>query len=125
MTNDLDWLKKIEQYLLDNGGGDLYCLLEIMYKEQKMNFQQFIYDASRGVGAVVSEGLEYVLDQDLDEPDEFNEVSFILGDFESSTLSPQKFIELMQVITDSYINENPKNKETVERSMVRLKARYT
>lgn len=125
MINNLVWLKKVEQYLLENGGRDLYCLLEVMYKEQKMNFQQFIYDASRGIGCVVSEGLEYVLDQDLDDPNEFDEVSFILGDYESSTLSPPKFVELMQVITDSYVSFEPSNKHSIERSMSRLKERYT
>ncbi len=89
-----------------------------------MNFQQFIYDASHGIGCVVSEGLEYVLDQDLDDPTEFNGVCFILGDYESSILEPKKFTELMQVITDSYIAEHPENKETIERSMIILKERY-
>ncbi|MEQ5288558.1 hypothetical protein [Providencia huaxiensis] len=124
MIDSLAWLKKVEQRLINDGAGDLYCLLEVMYKEQKMNFQQFIYDASRGIGCVVSEGLEYVLDQDLDDPSEFDGACFILGDYESSTLSPQKFVELMQVITDSYITEYPENKDTIERSMAKLKERY-
>jgi hypothetical protein len=125
MIDDLTWLKRVEQHLINNGAGDLYCLLEVMYKEQRMNFQQFIYDASRGIGCVVSEGLEYVLDQDLDDPTEFDGACFILGDYESSILEPKKFTELMQVITDSYITEHPENKETIERSMMRLKERYT
>lgn len=49
-------VKKVEERLLNDGAEDLYCLLEVMYKEQKMNFQQFIYDASRGIGSVVYEG---------------------------------------------------------------------
>ena len=124
MIDDLAWLKKVEQRLINDGAEDLYCLLEVMYKEQKMNFQQFIYDASRGIGSVVSEGVEYVLDQDLDDPSEFDGACFILGDYENSTISPQKFVKLMQVITDSYITEHPENKEAIERSMMRLKERY-
>ena len=58
MIDDLAWLKKVEERLLNDGAEDLYSLLEVMYKEQKMNFQQFIYDASRGIGSVVSEGVE-------------------------------------------------------------------
>lgn len=124
MNNALIWLRKNEQYIVKNGGEDLYCLLEVMYKEKKISFQKFIYDASRGIGCIVSEGLEYVLDQDLDDPKEFDEVSFILGDYESSTLSPQKFVELMQVISDSYIDEHPNDKVSIEQSMARLKRRY-
>lgn len=124
MNKALIWLRKNEQYIVKNGGEDLYCLLEVMYKEKKISFQKFIYDASRGIGCIVSEGLEYVLDQDLDDPKEFDEVSFILGDYESSTLSPQKFVELMQVISDSYIDEHPNDKVSIEQSMDRLKRRY-
>lgn len=125
MIENLTWLKKVEQRLINDGAEDLYCLLEVMYKEQKMNFRQFIFDASRGIGIVVSEGVEYVLDKDLDDPSEFDGACFILGDYESSTLSPQKFVEVMQVITDVYITEHPENKEAVERSMRKLKERYT
>ncbi|WP_312122248.1 hypothetical protein [Kosakonia cowanii] len=125
MIDNVTWLKKLEQRLINDGAGDLYCLLEVMYKEQKINFQQFIYDASRGIGCVVSEGVEYVLDQDLDDPGEFDGACFILGDYESSTLLPQKFVEVMQVITDVYITEHPENKEAVERTMRKLKERYT
>ncbi|TEA26861.1 hypothetical protein [Candidatus Schmidhempelia bombi] len=65
MIDNTQWLKNIEETMIENDGVDLYRLIEIMYKERKMNFLQFIYDASRGVVAVVSEGIEYVLDQDL------------------------------------------------------------
>ncbi|MCO7048605.1 hypothetical protein NAG84_01910 [Proteus terrae] len=124
VTVDFVWLKRIEQYLLDNDGSDLYCLLEVMYREQKMNFRQFIYDASRGIGCFVSEGLGYVLDQDMDDPTEFKEVTFFLGDYESLTLSPEKFIELMQIISNSYIDKRPYDKVSVKQSLVRLKERY-
>lgn len=60
------------------------------------------------------------VDQDWDIPDEFDQVSFMFGDYESSTLSPQTFVELMQVITD-----HPEKKETIERTMMKLKERYT
>lgn len=39
MIDNLAWLKKVEQRLINDGAEDLYCLLEVMYKEQKMNFQ--------------------------------------------------------------------------------------
>ncbi|AHG65582.1 hypothetical protein MIM_c35220 [Advenella mimigardefordensis DPN7] len=95
-----------------------------MYIEKKLNFRQFIFDASRGLGCVVSEGLEYVLDNDIDDPNEFDNVTFIIGGHESSTLRPQKFVELMQVVSDSYIREYPRDKEFINQSMNMLKKRY-
>ncbi len=124
MSNEVEWLEKKEGYFLENGGVDLYYLILTMLKEKKMNILQFLYDASRGIGCVVHEGLEYVLDQDLDDSDEFTEVSFLVGDYESSTISPQHFVELMQVISDTYIEAYPNDRESVERNMNQLKARY-
>jgi hypothetical protein len=125
MTNKIQWLKNIEKAMIENDGADLYCLIKLMYKEHKMNFLQFIYDASRGIGAVISEGVEYILDQDLDDPKEFDEVSFLVGDYESSTLSPPKFVELMQIISNSYIEAHPKDKDSIEFYMNKLRERYS
>ncbi|OCG58373.1 hypothetical protein A9G41_04020 [Gilliamella sp. Nev5-1] len=125
MTNNIQWLKKIEKKLIENDGGDLYSLLEIMYKEQKMNFLQFLYDASKGIGCSPSEGCGYALDQDRDNPEEFDEVSFMFGDYESSTISPPKFVELMQIISNSYIEAHPKDKDSIEFYMNKLRERYS
>ena len=125
MTNKIQWLKNIEKAMIENDGADLYCLIKLMYKEHKMNFLQFIYYASRGIVAVISEGVEYILDQDLDDPKEFDEVSFLVGDYESSTLSPQHFVELMQIISNSYIEAHPKEKDSIEFYMNKLRERYS
>lgn len=125
MIDNLQWLKKVETNIIENGGADLYCVIECMYKEKKMNFVQMLYDASKGNGCVVSEGIEYVLDQDLDDPNDFTEVSFLIGDYQSSTISPQHFVELMQVIADSYIEAHPLEKESIEEDMTRLRERYS
>ncbi|WP_347254560.1 hypothetical protein [Leminorella grimontii] len=124
MINKLEWLENKQEYFLENDGIDLYYLISTMLKEQKMSFLQFLYDASRGIGCTVHEGLEYVLDQDWDNPEEFDEVSFLLGDYESSTLSPKRFVELMQVIADSYIDAHQNDKKSVENNMAKLKERY-
>ena len=125
MSHNLTWLNTIEKEIEEQGGSDLYYLIETMYKEHKMNLLQFIYDASRGIGCIVHEGLEYVLDQDLDDPKEFDEVSFLVGDYESSTLSPQHFVELMQIISNSYIEAHPKEKDSIEFYMNKLRERYS
>ncbi|MGM0939294.1 MAG: hypothetical protein ACQEWL_07775 [Pseudomonadota bacterium] len=122
---NINWLINTKKHVIDSGGVDLYYLLETMLREQKMSFQQFIYDASQGIGCDVHEGLGYALDSDYDDPKDFTSVEFYVGGMDSSNMPTKNFIELMQVITDSYITEHPENKETIERSMMRLKERYT
>lgn len=123
-SDNLKWLKESEHYLYENNGGDLFYLLETMYKMEKMNFRQFIYDASRGIGNVICEGSEYVLDMDLDDPADFQAVTFFIGDYESSTISPKNFVELMRIISKNYIKENPQDKDSVTSSMSKLELRY-
>ncbi|MCO6538492.1 MAG: hypothetical protein J6569_11030 [Gilliamella sp.] len=125
MINKFQWLEKTKKILVDNGGAELYCLLEVMYKEQKMNFLQFIYDASRGIGAVISEGVEYILDQDLDNPEEFDGVTFVFGDCEGFPMPVQKFISMMQIVSDAYIEAHPKDKDSIEFYMNKLRERYS
>lgn len=125
MSNKIEWLSKVEKYIIENGGVDLYYLLETMYNEEKMNFLQFIYDASRGIGCDVHEGLGYALDQDYDSPDDFKNVDFYVGEMDSSELTPQHFVELMQVISDSYIDAHPKDKASIEHYMSKLRKRYS
>jgi hypothetical protein len=125
MINKFQWLEKTKKILVDNGGAELYCLLEVMYKEQKMNFLQFIYDASRGIGAVISEGVEYILDQDLDNPEEFDGVTFVFGDCEGFPMPVQKFISMMQIVSDAYVEAHPKDKDSIEFYMNKLRERYS
>lgn len=125
MIDSMQWLKRVESQIYIERGHDLYYIIETMYNEHKMNFLQFIYDASRGIGCFIHEGLEYILDQDTDDPDEFNEVLFLLGGYLSSAMIPQHFVELMQVISDSYIEAHPNDKLSIEFYMNKLKERYS
>ena len=120
----LSRLEKIKDYLYQHDGRDLYDIVYLVLSLNKMSFIAFLKRASEGYGCSPSEGCGYALDQNWDIPEEFDEVSFMFGDYESSTLSPQKFVELMQVISNSYINEYPSDKESIKQFMVRLKGRY-
>lgn len=71
------------------------------------------------------EGLGYALDQDYDSPDDFKNVDFYVGEMDSSELTPQHFVELMQVISDSYIDAHPKDKASIEHYMSKLRERYS
>lgn len=123
--NKLNWLISIKKDLYKNDGRDLYDIIFETLKSNKMTYPAFLSRASKGHGFSPSEGNGYVLDQDWDIPDEFDEVSFMFGDYDSSALKPQRFVELMQMITNSYINEYPEDKKIVEHSMARLQERYS
>ncbi|MBD2816456.1 hypothetical protein ID850_17310 [Xenorhabdus sp. Flor] len=124
MSDKTKWLDETKEYLTNNDGEDLYYLIFTMLSEEKMSFIKFLLDASKGIGCVVHEGLEYVLDQDLDYPEEFDLVTFYVGEFESSEITPNQFVMLMQYISDAYINAFPDSKETVGRHMKALAERY-
>lgn len=123
--NKLNWLISIKKDLYKNDGRDLYDIIFETLKSNKMTYPSFLSRASKGHGFSPSEGNGYVLDQDWDIPDEFDEVSFMFGDYDSLALKPQRFVELMQMITNSYINEYPEDKKIVEHSMARLQERYS
>ncbi|WP_140920959.1 hypothetical protein [Limnobaculum xujianqingii] len=124
MIEKIEWLENEEEYFLKNDGADLYELILTMLKKQRMSFSSFLYDASRGIGNTIREGLGCSLDQDLDNPDEFDGVIFWFGDYESSTITPQHFVRLMQAMSDSYINYHPNDKVKIEGYMNKLKERY-
>lgn len=120
----LSWLEKVKDYLDQHDGRDLYDIVYSALSLNKMSYIEFLKEASEGYGCSPSEGCGYALDQDWDIPEEFDEVSFMFGDHESSTLSPHKFVALMQVMSDIYINEYPNEKESIEKYMTKLNRRY-
>lgn len=124
IVNELNWLIKIKEFLYANDGRDLYDIIFETLENHKMTFSLLLKLASEGHGYSPIEGNSYSLDQDWDLPEEFDEVSFMFGDYESSTISPRYFVELMQVISDSYMDEHPNDKVSIEQSMARLKRRY-
>ncbi|MDE1483436.1 hypothetical protein [Xenorhabdus bovienii] len=125
MSNQhVDWLKNIEHDLVQNDGRDLYDIIHESLLNEKISFPNFLFNASNGHGFSPSEGCGYALDQDWDIPEEFDNVAFFFGDFESSEIPPNQFVMLMQHISDAYINVFPDSKEVIERNMKRLRERY-
>ncbi|CAM3269498.1 hypothetical protein PSFL6913_25860 [Pseudomonas fluorescens] len=91
----------------------------------RTNFPAFIYDASRGVGFSVSEGFFYSLDQDWDDPEDFSEVSFFLGEVETSSIPVPDYVSLMKIAADVYSTFFPDDGGSVLRSVERLEERYS
>lgn len=124
---DVPWLDALKKALISIGldSEDLYALLEASIVTEKINFPAFIYDASHGFGFTVSEGFSYSLDQNWGDPESFNEVSFFLGEMETSSISVSDYVSLMKIAADIYSAFFPHEGNGVLRSAERLKERYS
>jgi len=91
----------------------------------RINFPALIYNASRGFGFSVSEGFFYSLDQDWDVPEDFNEVSFFLGEVGTSSIPVPDYVFLMKVAADVYSAFFPDDRGSILRFAERLEERYS
>ncbi|WYX52477.1 hypothetical protein WJ977_09755 [Achromobacter xylosoxidans] len=73
----------------------------------------------------MSEGFSYSLDQNWDDPESFNEVSFFLGEMETSSISVSDYVSLMKIAADIYSAFFPDEGNGVLRSAERLEERYS
>lgn len=120
----IHWLEKTKSDLIHHGASDLYYLVESLIKKEKMTYRQFVYDASYGISNGEDEGFNFALDSDYDDPNDFASVEFYVGGMESTEISVPTFIELIQYLSDNYILDNPTDKISVEKSMLRIRQRY-
>lgn len=125
MTN-LAWLERLKKSFASTGLSyeDLYELITASIARGKTSFPALIYDASKGVGFSVSEGFFYSLDQDWDDPKDFNEVSFFLGEMETSSISVSDYVFLMKIAASVYSAFFPSEGNGVLKSVERLGERY-
>lgn len=122
----LTWLENLKKTFASTGldYGDLYELIEASIIRGKTDFPALIYDASRGIGFSVSEGFFYSLDQDWDDPGNFSEVSFFLGEVETSSIPVPDYVSLMKIAASIYSDFFPHDAESVLKSAERLEKRY-
>jgi hypothetical protein len=125
--NRLAWLESLKESFASTGLDyeDLYELIEASIARGRTNFPAFIYDASQGLGFSVSEGFFYTLDQNWDDPDEFSEVSFFLGEVETSNIPVHDYVALMKIAADVYSTFFPDEGAGVLRSAEKLEQRYS
>ncbi|ASA58219.1 hypothetical protein [Vibrio gazogenes] len=120
----ISWLIATKDYLYQRDGRDLYDILYATLSEDKMDYKSFLKMASEGYGYSPAEGFSYTLDQDWDIPEEFDEVTFFLGEYETISISPNHFVQLMHYIVDFYIKSYPNDRVFVEQYMAQLRRRY-
>ncbi|WP_236190261.1 hypothetical protein [Pseudomonas paraglycinae] len=127
MINNLVWLESLKDSFSSTGLDceDLYHLIEAATVRGKTNFPAFIHDASRGYGFSVSEGFFYSLDQDWDDPENFGEVCFFLGEVETSNIPVADYVFLMIIAADIYSYFYPDERVSVLRSAEKLEERYS
>ncbi len=113
-----------KNYFYQNDGRDLYDIVYLVLSLNKMSYIAFLKRASEGYGCSPSEGCGYSLDQNWDVPEDFNEVSFMFGDYESSAISPQKFVDLISFLSRSYIKEYQDDEGLVIIYITKLQERY-
>lgn len=123
----LSWLEKLKESFASTGLDyeDLYELIEASITRKRTNFPAFINEASKGVGFSVGEGHCYSLDQDWDDPEEFNEVSFFLGEVETSSIPVLDYVFLMKIAADVYSDFFPEERDSVLSSAKKLEERYS
>jgi len=124
---DLVWLEVLKESFssTDADYEGLYELIEASIVRGRTNFPAFIYDASQGHGFSVAEGFFYSLDQEWDDPEEFNEVSFFLGEALTSSIPVADYVSLMKIAADVYSAYFPDERDGVQRSAERLEKRYS
>lgn len=127
MMASVPWLDALKESFDSTGLDyeDLYALIEASMVTKKIDFPAFIYDASHGFGFTVSEGFSYSLDQNWDDPENFNEVSFFVGEMETSSIPVPDYVSLMKNAADIYSAFFPDEGDSVLRSAERLKERYS
>lgn len=125
MTN-LAWLERLKESFASTGLNyeDLYELIKASIERGRTSFPALIHDASKGVGFSVSEGFFYSLDQDWDDPKDFNEVSFFLGEMETSSISVFDYVSLMKIAANVYSASFPGEASGVLESAEKLEERY-
>lgn len=121
---NLKWLETTKNYFYQNNGRDLYDIVYLVLSLNKMSYIAFLKRASEGYGCSPSEGCGYALDQNWDIPEDFNEVSFMFGDYESSAISPQKFVELIHFLSQSYTKVYQGDEGLVNFYITKLQERY-
>ncbi|WP_426318415.1 hypothetical protein [Pseudoduganella sp. R-43] len=122
----IDWLVKLVTSFDEMGfaGKDFFYLIKTMLMEQRISFNEMLSSAAQGVGTRVHEGLEFVLEEDLDHPDEFDGVVFVIGEYESSILPIADYVYLIELLCRSYLLEFPSEESRILANLDRVRSRY-
>lgn len=121
-----EWLARLETSFDEMGfaGKDFFYLIKTMLIEGRISFIEMLSSASQGIGTRVHEGLEFILEEDLDDPDEFDGVVFIIGERESSVLPIAEYVYLIELLCRAYLLDFASDGSRVLENLNRIRSRY-
>ncbi len=125
-TKAIDWLANLKVTFVERGlaGEDFYYVIKTMVGEGRISFLEMLSSAAQGHGSRVHEGLEFILEEDLDDPDDFDGAIFVIGEYESSILPIIDFVYLIELACRNYAAEFPDDESRVVANLHRIKSRY-
>ncbi|KQZ30736.1 hypothetical protein [Duganella sp. Root1480D1] len=122
----IEWLAKLKTSFEAKGlaGEDFFYIIRTMLRERRISFPEMMSSAVQGHGTRVHEGLEFILDADLDDPADFDGVIFVIGEHESSILSVVDYVHLVDLLCHAYITQFPDDKSRVMANLDQIKSKY-
>lgn len=122
----IEWFVELEKSFIEKGlaGEDFFYLLSTMLIEGRISFLEMLSSAARGHGIRVHEGLEFALEEDLEDANDFDGVVFIIGEYESSVLPTTEFVGLLELLCRTYVRYFADDEGRVTTNLDRVRARY-
>lgn len=120
------WTDEIRAPFNETGesGGDFWYVLSTLEHEKPMSFTYFLSKISNGYGCTIHEGLGFSLENDWDDPSEFDDVSFFAGEKEISLMPTRTFVNLLAIACNQYVAFFPNEQTTVMQLLGRIRDRY-
>ncbi|MFM9928084.1 hypothetical protein VLK31_34290 [Variovorax sp. H27-G14] len=124
---DKIWLEKLKAKFAASAiySDDFYDLLNEAVIDKRISFAGILFDAAKGHGCRVSEGFFYSLDQDWDNPSEFDGVAFFIGDIESSVMPVKDYLALIKIAAEVYLESFPEEMKRIFDSLEEIEKRYS
>lgn len=119
------WLHGLESRFLAKGiGGDyLFYILGEFERNKVIDFPALLYELSTGHGCGVHEHLHLAMENDFDDPSQFQGVTVFFSNTES-VVPMDDAIELFKLAGAAYCEHFPDDAERVHRNLERIERRY-
>lgn len=119
------YLSDFETYLSQENGYDLFFIISEMKQKNIMSFPNFLKQISCGFGLVTSEETGFGLENDYDNPNDFEEIIFFIGGHESSVVTKNKFCELLKVLSQIYLTYYPNESIIINKYILDIYQKYS
>lgn len=118
------YLSDFETYLSQENCYDLFFIISEMKQKNIMSFPNFLKEISCGFGIVTSEETGFGLENDYDNPNDFEEIIFFIGGYESSVVKTNKFCDLLKVLSQMYLAYYPNESIMINKYILDIYQKY-